>query len=106
MNIAELLTTMNADLEGVNEWLSVNVGKTKCMAIGKPRFMEEAMAEHQLVLKGMTLEWVCQCKYLVFIIDRKLNCRGHVEYVNNKTAKKVNLLYKLCLEQEKNCRLY
>ena len=50
MNIAELSTRMNVELESVNEWLSnnsssVNVGKTKCMAIGKSR-MEEAMAEH------------------------------------------------------------
>ena len=50
----------------------MNVGKTKCMAIVKPRFKEEAMAEHSLVLKGMPLEWVCQYKYLGVIIDRQI----------------------------------
>jgi hypothetical protein len=75
--------------------VSVNVGKTKCM--------EEAMAEHSLLLKGMPLEWVCQYKYLGIIIDRQLNFRGHVSI--RKLLKR--LIYctnynGYCLEKEKN----
>lgn len=88
------------NLARVCEWLcknsmSINVGKTKCMVMGKPRFKEEAEAQQTVRLMGSNLEWVRKYKYLGVILDNNLSFKEHVEYINSKMAKQVNLLYKL-----------
>lgn len=95
----ELSVKINEDLATVCDWLCmnqlcVNVQKTKCMALGKRMFRDD-MEMGSVMLMGSILEWVPRYKYLGVIIDSNLSFKDHVEYINGKMAKKVNLLYRL-----------
>lgn len=99
-NAQNVVNVINDELNVVCEWLcrnylGINVQKTKCMVLGKRGFRDEAETRHTVVLMGSSLEWVKNYKYLGVIIDNSLSFKSHVEYINNKIAKKVNLLYKL-----------
>lgn len=97
-DVQEVITVLNEELRIVSQWLqryylSLNVGKTECMVMGKQRFREEAEL-CEIKLGETALEWVQKYKYLGVIIDSKLSFGEHVEYINKKMAKKVNILYK------------
>lgn len=63
--------------------------KRNCMVMGKPNFKEEGELRQEIRLNVPPLEWTSN------YIDNRLTFNEHVEYINIKTPKKVNLLYKL-----------
>lgn len=96
----DTVNQLNEELQSVSEWLvknslSVNVGKTKCMAMGTPSFVEELETRQHVSLMNTNLEWVRKYKYLGVMIDNRLNFKEHADYINGKMAKKVNILCKL-----------
>lgn len=84
----DLGVMMNEELENVNEWLKLNVSKTKCLEIGT----SSGDISATLLLDGEEIETVEHIKYLGVIIDRKLNFKENFEYVCRKVARKVGVL--------------
>ena len=99
-DVAEVINTINQELETLYKWLtqnglSLNTEKTKFMII-KSKFNTISNTNHNgIFINGQRIEQVDQYKYLGVKVDEYLTFSKHAEYVTYKIAKKVNLMNRM-----------
>ena len=81
-----LQSIANTSIDRIVEWgtsnkLKFNESKTNAMLITRIR-----RSTCSLIMNGNQLDLVNECKYLGIYIDRKLNWRRHINYLETKTA--------------------
>ena len=94
----EMMMTLNIDLSIVSEWLranklTVNVNKTKYVVFGSRHQLQDK-PDLNLNISGQKIERVSTMKYLGVLLDDLLNFEEHIEYVVNKSTKKLGILRK------------
>ena len=87
-NVSGLSKSLNADLEGVANWveqngLKLNETKTQMLLLGRRKRAQE-LDDVNVVLKGQKVERCGKVKYLVVWIDEDLSWRDHIEAVRRK----------------------
>ena len=86
---------LQADLDLVCNWLNcnrlqLNVGKTKSMLFRNHYY--RGNTELKMQVNNVVLEQVNSYKYLGIMLDQNLNFNMHVDYMCNKTRKKLGML--------------
>ena len=87
-NVSNLSKSLNADLEGVANWveqngLKLNEAKTQMLLLGKKKRAKE-LDYINVKLKGQKVERCDKVKYLGVWIDEDLSWRDHIEAVRRK----------------------
>ena len=93
-NIDFLQKSLDPNLQKVDRWLkynqlSVNVDKTKFLLFAKSNKTLDVF------VKGSKLEQIKSIKHLAVLIDEKLKCHEHIDYVANKLSAAYGILCKL-----------
>ena len=106
-----LFSLVNQELQKINEWfeankLSLNVGETKYSLLHKPsRKDDPPLSLPRLLIKKYKVERVKSIKFLAVLLDENLSWKDHIEYIENKVAKNIDLLYRAKLFLDKNSLL-
>ena len=87
-NVSGLSKSLNADLEGVENWveqngLKLNEMKTQMLLLGWRKRAQE-LGDVNVELKGQKVERCGKVKYLGVWIDEDLSWRDHIEAVRRK----------------------
>ena len=95
-DILELCNRVTNELEKLHTWLiinklSLNIGKTNFMIFTGMNIKEDV----RLKIDGVNIERVYHTKFLGVEIDCKLRWREHVNNIQTKIAKNINVLYKM-----------
>ena len=90
-------TQLNMELNNVSRWLnlnklSLNVKKTKAMALHMP---QKKIIHPIIQINGSNIEFVDNFVFLGITINNKLNWNSHINKVTNKISKTVGILNKL-----------
>ena len=99
-DIKYLFSTVNNELEKINEWfisnkLSLNVEKTKYSFFHKPSKKEDIpLVLPKLKVSDHEIERVDSIKFLGVFLDENLTWKEHIRYTENKIAKNIGLMYK------------
>ena len=72
--------------------LTVNPAKTQALIIS-PKFNDNTV-DIKLFLNHTRINLSTNIKYLGIIIDKHLNFKGHLNYIESKPARAVGILYK------------
>jgi hypothetical protein len=96
--LAELIPTVNIDLERVTDWfrinkLSLNVDKTKF--INFRRTFTNEMLPINLIINGTNITQVKTMSFLGILIQENLKWNDHIAFISNKISKINSLLYRL-----------
>ena len=103
-NIETLFSTMNIELENINEWfkankLSLNVKKTKFILFYKKALTKSGNVTPlnipSLQIGNKNIERVSSIKFLGVMLDEHLSWKEHIKVVENKLAKNIGLLYRV-----------
>lgn len=101
--VEDIQSKLNEDLKNICEWtcdnsLKLNLNKTKFMLIASRnklnKFKQDGI-KLSIIIDDCQIERVNKFKYLGVIIDCELNFNSHCEYIKNKMAKKVGLMFRL-----------
>ena len=76
----------------VNNKLTLNVNKTVALVFSKKRSL---ISNDQIILGGETVGKVNSSKFLGVFIDDNLNFGPHINYISNKIAKHVGILFRI-----------
>ena len=87
-NVSDLSKSLNADLEGVANWvqqngLKLNEAKTQMLVLGKKEGAKE-LDNVNVELKGQKVTRCDKVKYLGVWIDENLSWRDHIEALRKK----------------------
>ena len=90
-------TQLNMELNNVSRWLnlnklSLNVKKTKAMALHMP---QKKIIHPNIQINGSNIEFVDNFVFLGITINNKLNWNSHINKLTNKISKTVGILNKL-----------
>ena len=96
-NLSRLEQLCNNELNKVIHWmrvnkLTVNPVKTRALIIS-PKFNDNT-ADIKLFLNHTRINLSTNIKYLGIIIDKHLNFKDHLNYIESKLARAVGILYK------------
>ena len=96
-NLSRLEQLCNNELYKVIHWmrinkLTVNSVKTQALIIS-PKFNDNT-ADIKLFLNHTRINLYTNIKYLGIIIDKHLNFKDHLNYIESKLARAVDILYK------------
>ncbi len=107
----EVKYKLQQDLDNIMNWLcvnrlSLNVGKTKSLIFSTRQYRGSTVLE--LNVGGEMLEQVDLYKYLGVFLDRNLNFVEHIDYIVNKSRRKLGMLKRICkfMNQETTLMLY
>ena len=92
----EIKLTLQIELTVVNEWLkanksTLNAKKTKYVIFGSKQSLQNKPDLHLYVGPDKT-ERTCEMKYLGVILDDHLTFDQHINYICNKSSKKLGIL--------------
>ena len=110
-NINTLFTTVNNELQNINEWfisnkLSLNVKKTKYSFFHKSRQKDDIpLVLPKLTINDHQIARVESIKFLGVFLDENLTWKEHIKYTENKIAKNIGLLWKAKPFVNKKCLL-
>ena len=106
--LKNLFSLVNQELQKISKWfevnkLSLNVGKTKYSFCHKPSRKDDIAH----LLPGFLIR-VKLIKFLGVLLDENLCWKDHINYIENKVAKNIGLLYraKLFLDKSSLLTLY
>ena len=108
-NIQKLFSTMNEELASINQWFtsnkhSLNAKKTKYSCFHKPSKKDDIpLMLPKLTISNHVIERQESIKFLGVLLDEKT--LEHIKHTENKTAKKLGLLYKARPFLERNVLL-
>ena len=91
-----LESEVNSELKKVSTWLAsnqltLNISKSKHMLISRKRNTHNL----NIHLNGMQMQSCDTYKYLGVYIDKDLNWKSHIEYINKKISKSCGALAKI-----------
>lgn len=102
-NAYDAMLKMQEDLDSLYRWLCIrklklNVDKTKFMIICKNRSStgNNHLSNIGLRIKNDELQKVDKIKYLGVLIDESLTFGEHINYLENKIARKIGFMYRTC----------
>ena len=107
-DLKTLFSLVKQELQKNNEWfeakkLSRNVEKTKYSLFHKPSPRDYLpLLLPKLLIKNHKVERVESVKFLGALLDENLSLKYHIKYIENKFAKKIDLLYRAKLFLDKN----
>ena len=99
-NIQTLFSTVNKELNNINEWfqankLSLNVKKTKYSLFHKSSKQDDIpLVLPKLKISNYEIERVQSIRFLGVILDQHLSWKVHIKHIENKIAKNIGILYK------------
>ena len=99
-NISSLFSTVNNELNKINEWfkankLSLNVKKTKYTFFHKNSFKDNVPLKlPDLKIANMKIERTNAIKFLGVLLDENITWKNHIRTVEKKLAKNIGLLYR------------
>ena len=99
-NINVLFSTVNQELNKINEWfqankLSLNVKKTKYSLFHKASRQDDVpLVLPRLKISDHAIERVESIRFLGVILDQNLSWKEHIKHIENKIAKNIGILYK------------
>lgn len=101
--VEDIESKLNEDLKNIYEWtcdnnLKLNLNKTKFMIVASKHNLKQLKLNKiklNITINDFIIEEVTKFKYLGVIIDSELNFNAHCEYIKNKMAKKIGLLFRL-----------
>lgn len=96
-NVKDIISNANLELDKIYIWLnanklSLNIEKTKYMLFTNSR---KNFVHNYIKLNNIALEKVTYTKFLGIIIDNKCLWSNHIDYIRNKIAKGLGILYKV-----------
>ena len=96
-DINERETVLNNELQKVYHWLqlnklSLNVGKTKCMAF---HMQQKNINKPSLKINDCPIEYVDNFNFLGIILDKHLNWKSHVDNLSKKMSKTIGIMTRL-----------
>ena len=99
-NAKELFRTMNAELSHLNDWfcankLSLNTDKVKYVLFHKAKSKDNLpLVLPDLFIDDVKIKSENSLKFLGVMIDENLTWKTHVELVENKISKSIEILFK------------
>ena len=96
-NINDLFSTVNSELECINQWfkankLSLNIEKTKSTVFQKKSAKKEISGISDLKIGSKNIEKTSLVKCLGVMVDEHISWNDHIKTVENKLAKNIGLL--------------
>lgn len=90
-----LNTQINHELTKIQRWLnanklSINLSKTKYILFGKKGHKDQL----DLQINGVVIEKVKEHKVLGVIMDERLDWNAHLNFIKNKIARSLSILYR------------
>lgn len=109
INAATSITLMNTDLDNVFHWCSnnglrLNPTKTVAICIGPDR-QKNTICNENILVNGMTIEWVSSVKNLGVYMDSSLCFNEHVNHVFQLGFYRLKSLYHLKYNLSENIKL-
>ena len=99
-DISVLLSTVNRELQNINEWfisnkLSLNVKKTKFSIFHKASRRDDLpLVLPKLFINNQVIKRQSSIKFLGILLDENLSWKEHLKLTENKVAKNIGLIYK------------
>ena len=96
-NINDLFSTVNSELECINQWfkankLSLNIEKTKYTLFHKKSAKNEISGIPDLKIESKNIEKKSSIKFLGVMLDEHISRNNHIKAVENKLGKNIGLL--------------
>jgi len=97
-DIKKMMLIMNLELENVNVWLRnnylcINTEKSKFIIFRNQKNINKINScEINIKINNISLQNVENIKYLGVMIDKNLDFKNHIKYIQNKMSKKVFFL--------------
>lgn len=97
-NIEHLMSTANAEMCKIYNWLSCNKLKMNfkktCFILFGPKIITNLLNAN-LVIHNTTIDRVDHTKFLGVIISSTLSWHDHIAYIKQKISKNIGIIYKL-----------
>ena len=96
-NIDTIIQSMNAELEKLMVWLSINklslnIGKTNYMIFSPPR--KKPLATNPVIIRGTEIKQISETKFLGVVVDDKLSWKNHINYISRKISRGIGIILK------------
>ena len=96
-NLDNLIEIMNTEMEKVINWLNINklsldLKKTHYIIFRKQR--EKIWLNKDIIINKVRIELTEKTKFLGVIIDQYLSFFHHIQYIKEKVARALGILYK------------
>ena len=97
-DISILFSTMNIELQNINEWFisnkdSSNVKKTKFSIFHKSSRRDDLpLVLPKFFINNQVIKWQSSTKFLRILLDENLSWKEHLKLMENKIAKNIGLI--------------
>ena len=96
-NINDLFSTVNSELECINQWfkankLSLNIEKNKSTLFHKKSAKNEILGIPDLKIGSKNIEKTSSINFLGVMLDEHISWKDHIKTVENKFAKNIGLI--------------
>ena len=99
-NIKLLCKTVNEELARIQIWfnvnkLSLNIAKTKYSFFHSSAYKDTIpLRLPKLTINNVTIKRELTMEFLGILLDENLNWKTHINYLENKISKNIEILYK------------